>query len=79
MLATSMLIILSLYNCQTNLLIVTNSFKHWVSVTTSWCTFEVGKGGALANIVVYIIEYISKSLIVVAFARWTTELYTFVI
>jgi hypothetical protein len=50
-----------------------------MSVTTSLCTFKEGKGSTLANIITYIIEHISKILVGIAFARRTTELYTFVI
>ena len=50
-----------------------------MSIAVCFSTFEIGKGGTLAHIQMYIVEHNFKILVVIAFARRTAELYTFVI
>ena len=47
----------------------------WVSVTTCLSSLKVSKGSTLTYVVMNVIEHVSKILVVIAFTRWTTELY----
>ena len=48
-------------------------------VATSLCSLKIGKGSTLANVVSDVVKHLRQILVGIAFARRTTELYTFVI